>query len=322
VIQRQARAAILIPEDFSQALNPTNPTFGDVKVRLTVFRDAGSPLAADIVTAVVRQILNTFTNANIAVYAAGKATANPLFLATQGEAIARAVSSQSYGSAAPISVMAHNLQNNAQQGPSLNLLQYFAPALAVFFLNFLMASGAISIMEEQDNGTLQRLLTTPTSRLTVLAGKLGGTYVSGLLQLTILIVATTLAAPILGSKEPAWGTNIPALIVLTLAVVAGSIGIGTLIAGLARTRTQANMYSNAILILMGIAGGTFFAVAGGPPMGLASQLTINYWATNAYATLARTNDLASVLPNIAALLTMFVVGFGAGVVLFSRRLDI
>ncbi len=324
VIEGKARAAVLIPADFSQSLNPTDPSFGDSKVRLTLFRDAGSPLTADIVTAVVRQILNGFTNANVAIYAAGKVNTNPLFLITQAGAIAQDVGSKSGSSAdAPISVTMEDLRGTTQQSRMPNLLQYFAPGLAIFFLNFLMASGAISIMEERDNWTLQRLLTTPTKRLTILAGKLGGTYVSGVLQLAALIVATTLIAPILGSKEPVWGTNPLALVLVTLVVVAGSIGFGTLIAGLARNRQQANIYSNAILILAGILGGTFFAAGdGNPPMGILSQLTVNYWATNAYSKLAQANDLLAIVPNLTVLLGMFVVCFGIGVVLFSRRLDV
>jgi ABC-2 type transport system permease protein len=320
VIQGQARAAILIPPDFSQSLNPTNPAFGSAKVKLTLFRDAGSPIAADIVVAVVRQIVNGFGSAAIAVYAAGQATDNPLFMGLQAGAIAQEVGART-GLSGPLTIQMDNVQGATPQEQTFNLLQYFAPALAIFFLNFLMASGAISIMEERHNGTLQRLLTTPTKRTTILAGKLGGTYVSGVLQLAVLIVATSLAAPLLGSKAAAWGTNIPALIVLTLVVVCGSIGLGTIIAGAARTLQQANIYSNAILVMMGILGGTFFASAGGPPMGVLSQLTVNYWATSAYATLARTNDLLSVLPNMVVLLAMFVVFFGTGVFLFNRRLD-
>ncbi len=319
VIEGKARTAVLIPPDFSQSLNPSNPAFGDTKIKLTLFRDAGSPITADIITAVVRQMLNSFTNANIAVYAAGQTSNSPLLMLQAGT-IAQEVGEKTV-SDAPISIQVENVQSAAPE-QTFNLLQYFGPAMAIFFLNFAMASGAISIIEEQKNGTLQRLMTSPTQRLTLLTGKLGGTYVTGLLQLSVLIVATSLAAPLLGSKEPAWGTNIPALVVLTLVVAAGSIGIGTVIAGAARTLQQANIYSNALLILMGVLGGTFFASPGGPPMGVLSQLTVNYWATNAYATLARTNDLMSVLPNIAALLTMFVVFFGIGVFLFNRRLDV
>jgi ABC-2 type transport system permease protein len=319
VRQGKAAAAVLIPPNFSESLNPMNPAFGDNKITLTVFRDAGSPLNAEIAASVVRQITNGLTNVNVALYAAGKTSPNPLFLVTQANVITNDLIAQSASGDAPISTAIAG-DSSATKQPTFDLLQYFAPSMAIFFLNFAMAFGVLSIIEERDNGTLQRLLVSPTNRMTILAGKLGGTYVNGILQLTVLIVATTVIAPLLGSQRPVWGTNVLALAVLTLIVVAGSIGFGTLIAAVARTRQQANVYVSAVMTLMGLAGGAFFAVNGDP--GLIAKLTVNFWATSAYQTLARTNDLMDVLPNIAVLLTIFVVCFAVGMFLFNRRLDV
>jgi ABC-2 type transport system permease protein len=316
VVAGKAVTAVLIPADFSQALNPTSPTFSDKKITLTLFRDAGSPLSADIVASVVRQMVNSFTNANLALYAAGKAGANPLMLITQAGAIAQEVGAKS--SEGLIAVRTAD-SAPAQQGQGINLLQYFAPAMAVFFLNFSMAFGAVSIIEERENWTLQRLLASPTNRLTILAGKLGGTYVTGVIQIATLIIATSIVAPLLGNKVAPWGTNVPALIILTLIVVAGSIGFGTMIASFARTRQQATVYVSALMTVLGLVGGTFFPSGN---LGILSKITVNYWATNAYQTLAQTSDLSAVLPNMLALLVMFVVCFGIGVTLFNRRLDV
>ncbi len=319
VTQGKAVAAVIIPADFSNSLNPANASFGDSKIRLTIFRDAANPITADIVTSVVQQMVNGFTNSMIAINAGAKVDPSAIAYA---QSISQGIFQEV--SKASTTTSESDTQETPQQnqGQGINLLQYFAPAMAIFFLNFSMAFGAVSIIEEKDNGTLQRLLISPTSRMTILAGKLGGTYVSGLLQIAALIIATSLIGPVMGIKTPVWGTNIPALIVVTLVVVAGAIGLGTLIAALSRTRQQANVVANAILILMGIAGGTFFAsTSGRPPMGILSQLTVNYWANNAFTTLSQTGDLTSVLPNMIALLLIFVVGFGIGVFLFSRRLE-
>jgi ABC-2 type transport system permease protein len=208
-------------------------------------------------------------------------------------------------------------------GATFDPLQYFAPSMAVFFLTFTMAGGVVGIIEERDRWTLQRMLSSPTSRLTILAGKFGGTYLNGLLQLSVLIVATSLIGPILGSKNSVWGSNIPGIILITLAAVAAAVGLGTLVAGFAKSAQQADTISNAVLILSGLLGGSFFNVASfGPALQVGSKLTLNYWATNAYNTLAQTGDIAAVLPNIAVLLLMFAVYFGVGVMLFNRRLDV
>jgi ABC-2 type transport system permease protein len=319
VTQGKAAAAVIIPADFSNSLNPANASFGDAKIRLTVFRDAGNSTLADIVTSVVKQMLNGFASSMIAINAGTKVDPSAIAYAQNiSQGVVQEVS-QAPGTTSDNTAQNATPQN---QGQGINLLQFVAPAMAIFFLNFAMAFGAVEIIEEKDNGTLQRMLISPTNRTTILAGKLGGNYVSGLLQIAALIVATSLIGPVMGIKSPVWGTNIPALIVVTLVVVAGATGFGTLIAALSRTRQQANVIVNAIMILMGIAGGTFFAsTSSRPPMGLLSQLTVNYWANNAFSTLAQTGDLTAVLPNLAALLAVFVVGFGIGVYLFSRRLE-
>jgi ABC-type multidrug transport system permease subunit len=108
---------------------------------------------------------------------------------------------------------------------------------------------------------------------------------------------------------------------MILVVTAGSVGVGTLIAGVAKDRVQAAVLINAVMIVMGIAGGTFFASStGSPPLGPISLLTLNWWATEGFMKLAQTNVVP--LQNVAALLIIFAVGFGLGLVLFRRHLDI
>jgi ABC-2 type transport system permease protein len=315
VRQGKAAAAVIIPADFSAATNPMNPDFGNSKIRLEVYRDAGQVTAAEIVTSIVRQYLNGIASADIAAVAAVRTS--PL-LALKAADIASTVAQKSF-SDAPIRVTTAE-GSRASQGSGIDLLGFFAPSMAVFFLNFAMAFGAVSVIEEQENGTLQRMLSSPTSRLTILAGKLGGTFMTGILQLAILIVATSLFGPLMGRTKPVWGDNIPALIVMVLVAVAGALGVGTIIAALSKDRQQASVIGTAILMLMGIAGGSFFVTSGGPPLGVISYLTINYWATNGFATLTSTGSL--LMPNVAVLLALFVVFFGIGVVLFNRRLNV
>ncbi len=319
----KAAAAIIFPADFSQRLNPTDPAFGqpEAKIRAELFRDAGSPIAAEIVASVLQAVINGFTNSSVAIYAAGKANANPLFLITQAQAIAQEVARRS-NTAAPIMVSQTTGAQPAASQNDFNLLGFMAPSMAMFFLNFGMAFGAVTIIEERDNWTLQRLLSTPTRRAVILAGKLGGTYANGILQLSILVVATSFIGPLVGANAAVWGSNVPALAVMIVAAVAAATGLGTMLAALVRTRQQANTYATGALILIGIASGAFFPSSSGAPFGILSQLTPNYWAVRGFSSLAQGVDLAAVLPNIAALLLIFVVLFGGGLFIFNRRLDV
>ncbi|HLY25634.1 MAG TPA: ABC transporter permease, partial [Aggregatilineales bacterium] len=226
VDQGKLAAAILIPPDFSASLDPTKPK--PTQTKITFYQDAGSPIQASIAASIVRGVVSNVVAGDIADYvaqsqvAAGKAS--PLLLA-QSQAIAQDVGT-ALQSAPPITLQTTTVSSGSQTattGPGP--LQYFAPAMAVFFLTFSMAGGAASILEEQDGWTLQRLLSSPTSRLTILAGKLFGTYLRGLVQLTILILATALMAPLMGSTDSVWGTNLPGIILVTLAATAAAVGL-------------------------------------------------------------------------------------------------
>ncbi|MBX3063532.1 MAG: ABC transporter permease [Anaerolineae bacterium] len=308
-------AAILIPKDFSASLNPLmeKPT----GTTITLYRDAGAPVTANIVSSVVRGIVNQITAGNVAVFAAGEV--DPL-LKTQAQQISEKM--QQAGATPPISVnvVSVSAQAAANSQSSFNPLQYFAPSMAVFFLTFTMLGGASSIIEEQKAWTLQRLISSPTSSSTVLAGKLAGTYGTGLFQLSVLIVLMSLLSPILGAKQAVWGNDPLAIALLTVITVLGATGLGSLIAALARTPEQANTYGSAFLTLQGLVGGAFFNVWTVPVLGTLTKFTINYWAVEGYTKLANGGGLADVLPNMAALLVFFVVGFGIAIFLFNRRI--
>jgi ABC-2 type transport system permease protein len=307
----QVSAAVIIPKGFSAALNPANDA--PSPTTLTLYRDAGSPITASIVASVVRGIVNNVVSGNIAIFAAGQVQPS---LKIQAQQIAEkmAVASQS----PPISV-SDVILDGGQTATNFSPVQYFAPAIAVFFLTFTMSGGATSIIEEQTGWTLQRMMTTPTTAATVLAGKLGGVFLIGLAQLGVLVVLMGLLNPLLGNPASVWGTDPLALVVVMLVTTAAATGVGSLIAAVAKTAEQANAYGGAFLTLMGMLGGAFFDLSNIPVLSTLTRFTMNYWATNAFSSLARGVGLEGIVPNLIVMMIIFVVGFGIATVLFSRR---
>ena len=85
----------------------------------------------------------------------------------------------------------------------------FGSAQAIFFMLFTAMGGATSLLEERRDGTLQRLIVSPTPRIVILLGKLIGTFVTCVVQVTILIIALTIVGSILaGQVEFIWGSNL------------------------------------------------------------------------------------------------------------------
>lgn len=133
----------------------------------------------------------------------------------------------------------------------LRPIDYMAPSMGIFFLFFAILYGAATVQAERRNHTLARLAVAPVSEWTVLAGKLLALFVTGLLIFAIMITSTTL---VYGVR---WGNPL-AVAVLACTTTLTAIGLTGVIAVLARTEEQVRGIGTAVVMLLAIAGGSFF----------------------------------------------------------------
>ena len=87
-------------------------------------------------------------------------------------------------------------------------------------------------MQEREEGTLRRLVTMPMSKGTILFGKLLGVFVSGMIQMGILVLVSRF---VMGVN---WGNSWLGLLIVLLAFAFCITALGTLIAALVRTMQQ------------------------------------------------------------------------------------
>ena len=140
------------------------------------------------------------------------------------------------------------VRGRADNSGGFDWMAYMAPSMAVLFLMFTVSLGGRSVLAERQWGTLQRLLTSPTSPAQVLGGKISGIFLTGLAQMVILIVFSAL---VFGVR---WGAPV-ALIVLIVATVFAATGWGALIAAYAKSPGQAmSIGSMMALVFAGLAG--------------------------------------------------------------------
>ena len=188
-----------------------------------------------------------------------------------------------------------------------------APGMALMFLMYTVANGGRSILAEQTEGTLPRLLVAPVTMAQALAGKAVGIFFSGMAQMLILIGGTALLFQI------SWG-NWPAVIVLVLAAVFGALGWGLLLTVMAKTPSQVANIGSAMMLAFGILGGSFYDVQAMPGwfrwFGI---ITPNYWALQGFTNLAEGDGFAGIAVPVAGLLAMGVILFALTVFLFLRR---
>ncbi|MGZ5385228.1 MAG: ABC transporter permease [Acidimicrobiia bacterium] len=187
--------------------------------------------------------------------------------------------------------------------------------MAVFFLLFTAQVGLLSLLEERRDGTLARILSTPTRPSAVLAAKSLVSVVLGLASLAVLIVAGRF---ILGAE---WG-NPAGVLVLVVAAVLAAVGISALTTGLAKTPEAAGNMQGIVGTVLGLLGGVFFPIGDdGGILAAMSALTPHHWFIRGLSDLAGGQSASAALPSVWPLLTIAAVTAFAASFLIRRQVS-
>ena len=202
-----------------------------------------------------------------------------------------------------------------KENAEFSALAFFAPSMAIFFLMFAVFTGSRSILTEKTQGTLSRLFSTPTSYNQILVGKIGGTFLTGILQFIVLVVASRL---IFGLN---WGNSLPGLILMMLAVVAAATSLGALVAALAKDVNQATVIGSAIALIFAALGGNFFPAENLPDwLQPLSRLTITRWGLDGFTDLTISGlGVGDILLEAGVLLGIALLFFVLAVQSFHRQ---
>jgi ABC-2 type transport system permease protein len=314
----QAAAAVIIPEGFTRSIIPAEGTQFDQSyvqpqaVRIEVYANPTRPLSSGVIKAIVDEFVSRVDE--------GRTTGMTSIIGLMQSGL---LNSQNVASEArqlfqntdQTQNAAITLKTNNQGAAAVNfdILAYMAPAMALLFLMYTVSYGGRSILAERSQGTLPRLLVSPTSTMQVLGGKVLGIFFTGVAQVGILILASSV---LFGVK---WGDAF-AVAILIIAIVFGAAGWGMLITAISRTQAQVANVGTAIMLIFGILGGSFVSLDQMPSfVQMFSKITPNAWGLDGFTTLALGGTLQNLVQPITALLIMGSVLFGIAVILFNRN---
>lgn len=314
----QGSAAVIIPAGFTRSIMPAQGTPFDQNlvqpepVQIEVYANPSRPASAGVVKAIVDEFLARVEEGRTANITSISGLIQAGLLDPQN---AQREALQSFQESGQSENAAITLKTN-KEGPAaieFDILAYMAPGMALLFLMYTVSYGGRSILAERSQGTLPRLLVSPTATAQVLGGKVLGIFFTGVAQVGILILASSV---FFGVK---WGDAL-GLIVLILATVFGATGWGMLITALARTPAQVGSVGSAIMLIFGILGGSFINLEQMPSsVQTISKITPNAWGLDGFTTLALGGRLPNLVEPVTALLVMGAVLFGVAVLLFSRN---
>jgi len=158
------------------------------------------------------------------------------------------------------------------------VVSFYAAATAVMFLLFSCANGAGgSMIEEVENGTLDRLLSSNMTMTQLLAGKWVSFLLLGVMQVSVMFLWGWLVF-----RVELW-THLAGFLLMTIVTAAAAAAFGIMLGTLCRTRAQLAGLSTTFILLMSAVGGSMFPrFAMSEALQKAGLFTFNAWALDGY----------------------------------------
>jgi ABC-2 type transport system permease protein len=210
-----------------------------------------------------------------------------------------------------VSVNATAARADAETGEAPNIIAYYAAGIGVMFLLFSMAGAGGSILEEEEAGTLERLLTSNVSMGTLLASNWIFFSVLGIAQVALMFAW---GAVVFG-LELFTAHNLIGFAVMTVFTGCAAAAFGIVLATICRSRAQLSGISTVVILVMSALGGSMVPRFITPFIATTSPYTFNGWALDGYLDVFWNRDPDETLrqmfwkitPEIGVLLGMTIV---------------
>ena len=243
--------AVLIPAGFTADFLGSQPS-----EPVTILRDPTLIVGPEAVRDMVRSLLDGVISGRVA----HETLSAYIPSARLSEVVARYVGwyaelqrGLAYGSQTSALVVAQpGAPGNGSVEPVGTMMSVMMVGQIAFFAIHTGAYFMISLLQEDEQGTLARLFTTPTSRTVILGGKFVAVTLTVLLQGLVLLAAGRLLFGV------DWGQPLPVAIALASQVIVAS-GLGVPLISLVRTTAQAGVVLGGVLTALGMLGGLFTA---------------------------------------------------------------
>ena len=308
-------AVVYVPAGFTDSIIPIDgTTISTQTIQIELYGNPTTPTGVSIVKNLLEQFISRVEVGRVS----GMVSVTQLLESgaidpSQALAVGQAVGESQSDSLGNTSSIKLNNVTAAGTEVKFNMLALLAPGMALMFLMYTVSNGGRTLLVEKAAGTLPRMLISPTSSFQILGGKVFGIFLSGLAQLLILIIGTTLLFNL------NWGDPL-AVVVLVASAALAATGWGIFLAALLKTSGQVANIGMALMLIFGVLGGSFINVSLMPDwVQWFSRISPNRWGLDGFTTLAMGGTLTNIVTPIIALLIMAAVLFLVSIMLFNHR---
>jgi len=202
-------------------------------------------------------------------------------------------------------------------GYDLEMMDTVGPAilgLVVFFFTFINA--AIAFIREKSQGTLEKFMVSPLSRMEMVSG-----YVLGFSLFTLLQSATTLFVVTYGFGVPLHGSALTAMAIVLL-LGAGALVLGTFFSNFAKSEFQVVQFIPLIITPQIVLCGIWWPLQSVPEFirPFSYMLPLTYAAHALRAVMLKGAGISDILyPDLLALGVFFLIFFAAATMMLRRE---
>jgi ABC-2 type transport system permease protein len=201
----------------------------------------------------------------------------------------------------------------SSENPIQQMLGLMMAGQMVFFAFFTGTYSMMSILEENEEGTLARLFTLPLNRTTILAGKFLAVFLMLVVQGIVLLIAAHFIFKI------QWGD--PKMVILALlGQVVAAAGLGVLLISFVKPSRQAGPILGGALTALGMLGGLFTANITMPEaFNRLATFTPQGWVVRGWKIVLNGQPATDLLLPLLVMLVVGVIMFMIGAFRFHRR---
>lgn len=318
VDSQAAQVAIIIPTDFSHQ-------FADVDGEAVIefYQDPTLTIGPAIMKSILNRFMDGMAGVKIAVNVfLDEADSNEYAMAGQVVQLylkdSLAESDDVEEELLDVRSPANGQKNDAAetQNLMLNIIGPIMGGMMVFYAFYTGASTAQNILKEEEERTLPRLFTTPTSQATILTGKLLSVFMTVCVQVIVLLVAARLLFGI------QWGDTL-SVSLMAAGIIFTASSFGIFVNSFVKSTKQAGVLFGGVLTVTGMMGMIkIFAMnsAIANKMGdTISLLVPQGWAVRGLMQSMNGDPINSVLTTVLVSLVWSVAFFAVGVWRFNRR---
>ena len=167
-----------------------------------------------------------------------------------------------------------------ESGEKRSMVAYYAAGIGVMFLLFSVAGASGSLLEDQEAGILERMISSPLGMTRLLIANWVWITLMGMVSMFILYLFATFVFGL----GPWNGARIVSCIVITLFTAAAASALGLLLATACRTRGQLAGISTVIILVMSALGGSMVPRFLMPEIirEISWWVTFNAWSVEGY----------------------------------------